>query len=302
MKDVITSITVAFSKILSWHTIRLALLSGIIATLIWIGFGYLLWDYILALSSKTLEYVPFSLIKSNGAWMLSLMLWFQLTLITFALIYAFFGNFILDSTTKDKYTSFSLITVFLSALFWGIIWFFVGDNIYQQFLQLFNWLPFETVEKGLAFIIGLYIIYNAIVVTLLFIASIFSQPLIELEFEDENIVEKNTFVSVKYTIKDTLIFIALSIVAFPLLFVPILNFFVQLILWIWLYKDTLSFDALALNYENPNKSLLKEHKVAIYFITLVAVLFNFLPIFNIIGPFFGEIAMFHYINSMKKSK
>jgi len=302
MKSVITSLTVAFSKILSWHTVKLALISGIVATLIWVGFGFLFWDYILALSSKTLEYVPFSLIKSNGAWMLSVVLWFQLTLITFAIIYAFFGNFIIRSASKDRYTSFSFITVLASALFWGIVWFFVGDKIYQKFLELFNWLPFETVEKGLAFIIGLYIIYNAIVVTLLFIASIFSQPLIELEFEDENIVEKNTFVSIKYTIKDTLIFIALSIIAFPLLFVPILNFFVQLLLWIWLYKDTLSFDALALNYENPNKALLKEHKAAIYFITLVAVLFNFLPIFNIIGPFFGEIAMFHYINSMKKSK
>jgi len=299
MKNVIDSITVAFSKILSWHTIKLASISALLVTLFWIGFGYLFWDVIIAISSKTLEYIPFTLIKSNGAWMMSLILWFQLTLITFALIYAFLGNFLLE---KDKNISSSGFKIaFLSAIFWAIVWFFIGDNIYNEFLRLFSWLPFETLEKGLAFIIGLYIIYNAIVVTLLFIASIFSEPLIELEFEERTIVSKNRFISIRYTIKDTLIFTILSLLAFPLLFVPILNFFVQLILWIWLYKDTLSFDALALNYENPNKALLKEHKAAIYFITLVAVLFNFLPIFNIFSAFFGEIAMFHYLNSIKKS-
>jgi hypothetical protein len=52
--------------------------------------------------------------------------------------------------------------------------------------------------------------------------------------------------------------------------------------------------------ENIDQRLIKEHKVAILFISFMAVLFNFLPVFNIFAPFFGEISMFHYFRNLKK--
>jgi len=236
---------------------------------------------------------------------ISTFLWFQLVLITFAIIYAFFGNIILKKVSKERYSSFSFITVAISALFWSIVWLIAGDSIYQEFLKLLNLLPFETIEKGIATLIGLYIIYNAIIVTMLFIASIFSEPLIksirEKHFGEDDIVKENTFASIRYTIKDTLIFLALSVVAFPLLFIPVINLLVQIALWIWLVKDTLSFDALSMVSKDIEKNLIKEHKVGVYFISFVTVLFNFLPIFNIFGPFFGEIAMYHYFKNIKKN-
>ncbi|NPA50083.1 MAG: EI24 domain-containing protein [Epsilonproteobacteria bacterium] len=304
MKRVINSIIVAFSEILSWHTIKFALSIGFISILIWIGVGYYIWDYIALLSSKIIQYIPFSMIKSNGAWMLSTFLWFQLVLITFALLYVFLGNIILNRVSKEKYSSLTLITAFASAAFWGIMWYFIGDKIYNEFLNLLNMLPFKTIEKAIAFLVGLYIIYNAIIVTILFIVSIFSPLIIkkvQRDYFNEESDIKTIFSSIRYTIKDTIIFIILSILAFPLLFIPILNIFVQLILWIWLFKDTLSYDALLLVYKEPKKEILKENRFAIYFITMIAVMFNFIPIFNIFGPIFGEIAMFHYFKSLKNS-
>jgi len=299
MKEAINSVVVAFSEILKAKSIQIVVISGFLVTLFWAGVGYALWDSIVALGSAVLEYIPFSMVKSNGAWMLSAFLWFQLTLITFAIIYAFFGNFIIKKIPKERYSYFTFLTIILSAIFWAVVWFFVGDKIYEQFLKLFTWLPFETIEKGLASIIALYIIYNAIVVSMLFVASIFSRPIVKV-IENQEIVEGNAFASLKYTIKDTLIFLALSIVAFPLLFIPVVNIFVQIALWLWLIKDTISFDALSMVSKELDKSIIKEHKVAVLFISFVTALFNFLPIFNIFGPFFGEIAMFHYFKNLKK--
>jgi len=149
MRNVLHAIIVAFSEILKWDTIRIVLFSGIVVTGFWTVVGFLLWDDLISVSAKALEFVPFSMLRANGAWMLSAFLWFQLVLITFALVYAFFGNLILRVVSKEKYSAFTFLTVFLSALFWAVVWFFAGDYIYEQFLKMMTWLPFETIEKGI---------------------------------------------------------------------------------------------------------------------------------------------------------
>ncbi len=304
MTSVMSSVIVGFKEILSWNTIKHVLLSGIFVVAIWIGIGYLMWNPLINLSSHIIELVPFSMVRSNGAWMLSSFLWLQLVLLTFALIYAFFGNIILRSVSQDRYSAFSIYTIVASAIFWGIVWYFKGDFIYTEFLKLLTWLPFETVEKGIAFLIGFYVIYNGIIVTMLFITSLFSEPIIigveKKHFEGKEVMRDNLFKSIGYTIKDTLIFIVASIIAFPLLFIPIVNIVVQVILWAWLIKDTISYDALALTREKVNKSEVKEHRFSVWFISLIASLFNFVPLLNLFSPYFGEIAMFHYFKSVKK--
>jgi len=303
MKHAINAIIFGFREILNWNTMFYVLLSGFVVTAVWVGIGFYFWDGLLSLSSRIVELVPFSMIRSNGAWMLSTFLWMQLVLLTFALIFAFFGNMILQSVSKEKYTSFSLLVTGGSALFWAIIWFFKGDYIYHQFLKLLTWLPFETIEKGVAFLIGFYLIYNAIVVTMLFVASVFSEPILvsveERHFKKDDVVRDHLFRVVGYTIKDSFVFVLVSLLAMPLLFIPLLNIFIQIVLWIWLIKDTMTYDAAALSYEKVDKAVLKEHKTALWFISLVTALFNFVPILHLFGPYFGEISMFHYLKSVQ---
>jgi len=298
------AILFGFKEILTWNTMKHALMSGILVSILWVGIGFLLWEHLIALSSRILELVPFSMVRSNGAWMLSTFLWLQLVLLTFALIFSFFGNFILRNVSKEKYTSFSILVAIGSAVFWGIVWLFKGDYIYHQFLQLLTWLPFETVEKGIAFLIGFYFIYNAIVVSMVFMTSLFSEPLIasieKRHFKEDEVVRDHVFSSVGYTIKDSFIFVVLSLIAFPLLFIPLLNIIVQIALWMWLIKDTMSYDAAALVYEKVEKEEIRQHKFAIWTISFITVLFNFIPVFNIFGPFFGEISMFHYLKGIEK--
>ncbi len=303
MRDVIHAVIFGFKEILTWEVMKLALISGVIVSAIWAFIGFLFWGQIVGFGSYVLELVPFSMVRSNGAWMLSSFLWFQLVLLTFALIFAFFGNLILRSVSKERYTSFSVIVAISSAIFWAIVWFYKGDYIYHQFLQLLTWLPFETIEKGIGYLIGFYFIYSAIVVTMVFVVSIFSKPLIKSiqkrDFPDDESVKNHAFKSIGYTIRDSAIFLIVSLIAFPLLFIPIVNFIVLVAMWVWLVKDTFKYDAASLLFDKVDKQMLKEHNLATWTISFITALFNFIPVFNIFGPFFGEISMFHYFKSKK---
>ncbi len=301
MKNIIHAIIFGFKEILTWNTMKYALTSGTIISAIWIGIGVLFWDNLISISSHILNWIPFSMVRSNGAWMLSTFLWLQLILLTFALVFAFAGNLILRVVSKERYSSFSLWVALGSTLFWSAVWFVKGDYIYAQFLKLLTWLPFETIEKGIAFLIGFYLIYNAIIVSMVFVASLFSEPLLvaveKKHFNENEVKRDHIFSSIGYTLKDSFIFLALSIVAFPLLFIPVLNIFTQIALWMWLTRDTMGYDAITLTSSEVTKKKLKEHRVALWFISFVTVLFNFVPILNIFGPFFGEISMFHYLKN-----
>ncbi len=303
MKDILFAIVAAFKEILRWKTLKYVLVSGIVAIILWIGIGFAIWDYLIAFSTKILEYIPFAMVRSNGARMISAFIWFQLVLVVFALVYIILGNFLLRVVQKESYNKITFLTLLFIAIFWVAVWALVGDYIHKELLILLTWLPFETVEKGVSAFIALYILYSGLIVTLLFIASIFSEPLIRMirarELMEHEVVKTNIFASIKYTLKDSIIFVGLSILAFPLIFVPIINLLVQVLLWIWLYKDTISHDALYLSSKRPNEEVLKEHKVAIYLISLIAVLFNFLPVLNIFSPFFAEIAMYYYIKGVE---
>jgi len=304
MKNSIEAIIFGFKEILNWNTMKYTLISGFVVTTTWVIIGYLLWDNIVSIGSSILGLVPFNMIRSDGAWMLSTFVWLQVVLITFAVIYVFFGNVILNKISKEKYASLSLVIGIGSAIFWATVWFIQGSYIHTQFIHLLTWLPFETVEKGIGYLFAVYVIYNSIVISMLFMINLFSEPLlkhIEAEVFKENEVKKdNLFNSIAFTIKDIVKFIIFSILSFPLLFIPFVNFIVQIALWMWVTKDTLQYNSASLAFGKVEPEELKKHRISIWFISFITVLFNFIPIFNIFAPFFGEISMFHYWKKIQK--
>ena len=305
MKNIMNAMIFGFKEILTWNTMKYALISGFLVSVFWGFIAYMFWGQMIALSAAIIDFIPFAMVRSNGAWMLSTFLWFQLVIITFALVFAFFGNVILRTVSKENYTSFSTWVILGSALFWGIVWLFKGEYFYHQFLKLLTWLPFETVEKGIAFLITFYFIYNAIVVSMIFFTSVFSKPLMssveERHFGKDDVVRDHTFNIVGYTIKDSVLYVLASLIAFPLLFIPVINILVQVVLWNYLVKDTMSYDAASLVYEEVDTQEIKEKWKGLGVISFVSVLFNFVPILNFFGPFFGEISMFHYLKSLEQS-
>jgi hypothetical protein len=294
-----------FKGIFRARTMKFAMISGVVIFAVWLILGFLFWDGITAFTSSVLELIPFSMLRSNGAWMLSAFVWLQLVLVTFALIFSFFSNIIVEKVDKDKYATFSVSIGLLSAAFWGIVWFFAHSYIYAQFLKLLTWLPFETIEKGLAYLIGFYIIYNGIIVTIIFVTSMFSTSFLsevkEEEFPYDRMYDEYEYNTIIKTLKDTGIFIALSVLAFPLLFIPVLNFFILVGLWSWVMKDTIAYDTAAFVFGAVEKEKLKEYKGAIWGLNMIGSLFNFIPVFNVFAPYFTELAMFYYLKEKRGS-
>jgi len=300
------SIVFGFKEILNYKTMKMALMIGAAVTLVWSVIGYFIWDGLVAFGAYFIDMVPYSMIRSNGAWMLATFVWFSVVLITFALILAFFGNMILERVSKEKYSSFSLIIVLGSAAFWGMIWFLNTGYIHTQFLKLLNWLPFETVEASIAYMLGFYFIYNAIIVSMLFVTSFYSETLLtdlhKRRFRNDPLLDEDELELSENRFLDVGIYTLVSIAVFPLLFIPVLNFIIQIALWTWLIKDTFVVDSAALIMRQNEKKKLQAHKTGFIAISMVTTLFNFVPFFNIFGPFFGEITMFHYIRLIKYNK
>ena len=304
MQNILEAILFGFSEILHYKTMKRALAIGAVVTMSWSFLGYLIWNELVSVGAYFIDIVPFSMLRSNGASMLSSFLWFALVLITFALILTFFGNMILEKVSKKRYSSFSLLVVFASALFWSVVWFFESSYIHTQFLRLLNWLPFETVQTSLASLLGFYFIYSGIIVTMLFVTSFYSEYFLkdiqDKHFPYEALLEENELVASENRIKDVVIYVIASILVFPLLFIPVINFIIQLSLWVWLIKDTFVRDSAVLVIEKEKRGQLTQYKKGFIVISMVTALFNFLPIFNIFGPFFGEITMFYYLKGIHK--
>ena len=305
MQDFMDAVIFGFKEILRAKTMKFAMTGGFIISVIWIVIGVMFWDNIISLSSSILSFVPFSLLRSNGAWMLSTFLWLQAVLITFALVFAFLGNLIMQKVQREKYASFSLLIGLLSAAFWAVVWFYEGGYIYAQFLKLLTWLPFETIEKGLAYLIGFYIVYTGVIVTLIFVTSAYSssflQRVTQRHFPYDKMHNEYEYKTIKQTVKDTAIFTAASIISFPLLFIPIVNFIILVGLWVWLMKDTLACDTAAFVFGEVDKEKLKEYKGAIWGLTFIGSLFNFIPVFNVFGSYFTELSMFYYLKEKRDS-
>ncbi len=301
MMYLLDAISFAFKESFKWKNIKFALINGLIVTLFWLFIAYFLWDYLIALTASFVEMFPFSMVRADAAWILSSVLFFQIILVTFALFMAFFGEFFLKKN-KEKYTLYTVFTFLASVLFWGFIWFLKGDVLYNEILKILMWFPFQTLEKGIAFFIAIYIIYNAIIVTILLTTSILSDKIILHSFAQNEVDTSHRFASIIHTFKDIIIFFIASILLFVVLFIPVINIFVQILLWVFLIKDTIVNDALFLVYGKADKELKKAHTKEAFIISFIASLFNFFPIIYVFSPLFAELAMFKYFKSIKDVK
>ncbi|MCF6309987.1 MAG: hypothetical protein L3J19_05870 [Sulfurimonas sp.] len=303
MFDLFDAIIFAFKNILNIKTMRIPLLSGIMVNIFWIVIAIVFWDVIFDFSDYFLNLLPFSMLRSNGAWILSSFFWVTLVLVTFAIIFAFSGSFIFSKIKKEKYALFSTLIALFSTVFWGLIWFFEGEYLHTKFTTLLTQLPYQTTEKGIAYIIALYLVYSAIIVTIVFVSSLqskyFLEALNDKEYPYDALINENEISIIKYTFKDALIYFAASLVLFPLFFIPILNFIIQIVLWVWLIKDTATYDAASILIKDFKKSDLKEDRVSIWLISTFAALFNFIPVFNIFAPYFAQLAIFEYLKNKR---
>ncbi len=301
-----TYIVRTIRDMLSLSTIKLALMTAVPLFFVWLGIGWVVWDPLVHFTSQIITWIPFSIVRANGAFIITFMLWFIAVLVSYAIFIGLFSAFILGGKKESRFEAINFTLIFIFSIFWaGVIMVYWPDiNIQiQRFLTL---LPFDTVAKGIAWILAFYLLYNLFLITEYFVVFIFREPFIkalaqkyaeELDISPKDISRARIYFALY---KDIAWFLIASILILPILFIPIANFLAVWFLWAWLYKESAFIGVCSLLCTKEEYMRLKEHKAYLIAASLISALLNFIPIINVFTPFFIMDLYFHWILEMKK--
>ncbi len=295
----------SIKDVLSYETIKLALITAIPISIMWIGLGWLLWDEAVSVIYKAIAWIPFSIIRANGAFIIAFFIWILVTMVTYSFIVALFSNFFYKRIESRFYEFLNVILVLFISVFWSLVIILKWENLYDIIKKLLTLLPFETVDQGVSYLLTLYLFYNFFVITLYAIVYIFKEPYLttlkEIHYQDvkdiDRISVRNSYIVL---FRDILLFIVFTLVAIPLLFIPFANILTIWFLWAWLYKDSAFVGICSLFCNNEELNEAKHHRIVIWIITVTASLLNFIPLISFFTPFFVLTMYFHWIMHFKK--
>ncbi len=286
--------------LIRWSVLREVLITGLPTLLIWIAIGWVVWEPLLHLTSQVISWVPFSIVKANGALLILFLLWGVAVLVSYAFLTALIAPILFQKMKKGYYYySFTTLIILATGWAWYILmhWGLFKNSIANKLL---TWLPFQTVAEGSAILLNFYILYSFYILTLFLIISLFRQSflsnILEIDYPDASINKTNIKTGHKFiALRDTGMFIGLTLLFSPLLMIPIINVLIQLLLWAWLYRDANFRGTCRLYCTQEKFEQLKGHKFIIWSIAFFASILNFIPIINIFTPFFAQLIIFHWI-------
>jgi len=276
------------------------LVTGLPMMLIWIGVGWLVWDKLLIWTTRLISWVPFSIVKADGAMLVLFLIWALAVLASFAFVTAIFAPLIFRKIRRGYYY-YSFTSLLIFAAGWG--WYFMANwHLLKTAIadKLLVWLPFQTVAEGSAVLLNFYILYSFYILSLYLILSFYRKDFLEtvreMEYPDWTRNEKRLKTAHSFiALRDALIFLGLTILFFPLLMIPILNVLIQLFLWAWLYRDSNFRGTCSFYCDEQTYKRLRHHSFMIWSIAFFASMLNFIPIINIFTPFFAQLVAFHWI-------
>ena len=292
---------------LRWNVLRFALLLGLPLAALWVGVGYQTWDMLVALCAKVIGWIPFSVVKANGAMMILFFIWLIAVLVSFAALTALVGPPILRYFKERTYYFYTFTALLGFSGFWAAAMFYKWDEIFPRVEKLLALLPFNTVAEASAGLLAFYLLYNLFILSLFFAVSLFRkrflEPLREQYYPSVTLPQERVgrFHGVRL-INDAFFFLVISLISAPVLFIPIANVIVQLFLWAWLYKESYFLSTCNLYCSKADHENLTRHRAVIAAVAIMAAVLNFVPVVNIFTPFFAQLMFFHWIMEHRQSQ
>ncbi|MEO1958028.1 MAG: EI24 domain-containing protein [Nautiliaceae bacterium] len=296
----------AFRNLFNEEVVKVILMIALPLFLIYFGVLYFFWDNISRVIGFLISWVPFSVLKLNGAFFILFILWFLSVISTFAIINALFLPFVLKKESETFHFYYTAILIGILSLIYAVLFISKWDYIHLELQKLITLLPFTTISKAVGDIVAIYIFYNFFILLLFLMSFLFSKPFLEAikeyEYGDVEIDINEKFSFKRVLLRDVLVFVVLFVLLFPLFFVPILNVGVQIFLWIKLYKDSFLYFICNEYCSKDEFEEISKKKGYLYLLAFFAALFNFLPIINFFAPFFAMILFFHCVMELKLNK
>ncbi len=293
-------------NMLQWNVIRFVLLLGVPFLALWGWIGYELWDYAVAVTSMVVEWIPFSIVRANGSFFIIFFIWFVLVLVSFAVLTALVGPPLLRYFKERTYYIYTFLSIILFATFWALFLIARWDMVYHEISKLLLQLPFQTVAEGFAGLLAFFIFYNLFILTLFVVVSFFRkgflEPLRQREYPDVEppLNERLKKMHHGRMLWDVLVFLALSVLTIPILFIPVANVVALLLLWAWLYKESYFISTCNIYCTYDEYETMRAHRTVISAIAILSAMLNLLPAINLFAPFFTQIMFFHWIMEHKR--
>ena len=179
----------------------------------------------------------------------------------------------------------------------SIVWYFWDElnSFIESYLQ---WIPWEWLQHSGATIITSTLSYMIFLIALSTFTSLLSEKLL-MKLAKKNYPntklkgDSNTLTSLAITAKSSVISLGLFILFIPLFFIPILGQILIVYIWAIMLKNPSIYDVGSLFIDNKNELKQKKRKATL--LSMVASLFNYLPILNTFAPVFSQILFLHHI-------
>ncbi len=269
---------------------KLSVINGLIWFFIWLIIGFLTWKKMIIFTSNLLNFFPFSFIQLSSAQVIFTLLWIQAIFITIGILFAFFNEFIEKQLEKTHFHYLSISIGILIIIFWSYIFLANKTTIENYLIHILKILPFQTVQEIMSVFLGLLFFY------LLFCASISLNFIFLIipklkQFTDKYPqikINKISYIKlISISIRDLFIYIIGAIILYPFMIIPWFNIITLTFLWAYMIKDS---------YTHIIESLfnIKFTKKEKWSLSIISIIFNFLPIINIFAPAFGILNFYHY--------
>jgi len=205
----------------------------------------------------------------------------------------------LNSLFNKQILLLSLIPLFLSALFWGIVFWIFSGRIDDALSYILSFTPFNsaTLRGIIIFIAGGFVYYELLVLTSVLIVGIIADKVVEiinkeynLEIEGFGSISGSIWLSLKYNI----LFVFLFVLFLPTLFIPVVNIIVHLILWAILIKTPFLYDSIASIATKEEYYQLQQNKIDLWLISLLSASLFFVPLLGILVYILQLLIFIHY--------
>ena len=190
-----------------------------------------------------------------------------------------------------KVTLIALVITF--ALLWGI-----KDSLNGFIVSYLSWIPWEWLQTTGASVASIALSYMVFIMMISIVTSFMVEPLLihlaKKHYPDVKVVgTPNITTSLMLSLKSVLIFFAIFIFTFPVMFIPLVGAVYMLWLWSILLKAPTIYDVSSLFIEDKKTIKAKSKKTNI--LAMIAAGFNYIPVLNIFSAVFAQILFLHKI-------
>jgi len=203
----------------------------------------------------------------------------------------------------------SLLPITGAALIWGGIFYVFSSQIDSALANLLGHIPFlnnDWVRSTVELVGGVFLYYELLIVTAVMIVGVIADWVVDRVNGNSYQLEKRGFGSFSgsmiTSLKSNLLFMLLFVLFLPLIFVPLINIFVHLFLWMILIKTPLFYDSIAMYATRDEyKALKKSNRLSVFTIALVSASLFLIPV---IGVFIYvlQLLFFTHFNLQRLAK